>query len=66
MRAEFAGQYQVVCLVIEEGDTFEDVMNYPQLDEAMVTHDGIEYCVRFPGRPQELYTSEALRRSFQV
>lgn len=64
MRTEFAEQYGKCCVVIEGTESFDDVAEKCTLDEA--THDdGEDICfvVRFPGRPQELYTAQGLRRS---
>lgn len=64
MRTEFAQQYNVPCVVLFGGETFEEVTARCRLDEA-IFDDGEDECyvLRFPGRPQELYTAQALRRS---
>lgn len=64
MRFEFAEQYRTACVVIEDGDTFASVMQHHDITDCFYD-DGNEWviCVRFPGRPQELYTEDALRRS---
>lgn len=66
MRVEFAEQYSVPCVVIEGTETFEEVEEKCSVSDALY-FDGEEYCmvVQFPGRPQELYTGEALRRSLR-
>lgn len=64
MRFEFAEQYNCVCVVIEPGDTAEAVIQAAFDNEAVYLEEDEYYpCVRFPGRPQEIYTVEALRRS---
>lgn len=64
MKFEFAEQYKCVCVVIEPGDTAEAVIQAAFDTDAVYLEEG-EYCpcVRFPDRPQEIYTVEALRRS---
>jgi hypothetical protein len=64
MKVEFSEQYSVPCVVIDGTETFDEVETKCSADEALF-FDGEEYCmvVQFPGRPMELYTGEALRRS---
>lgn len=64
VRYEFAEQWSIPCVVIQPGDTAEHVIKLATEAEATY-HDGEDtnYCVRFPDRPQELYTEEALRGS---
>ena len=64
VRYEFAPQWNIPCVVIQPGDTAEHVIKLAI--EAEATYfDGEDrnYCVRFPDRPQELYTEEALQGS---
>lgn len=66
MRVEFAEQYGRPCLVIEGTEPFEEVI-MGAYDAEATFNDGEDECliVQFPGRPQELYTEEALRRSLR-
>jgi len=67
MRYEFAEQYKIVCVVIQPGDTADKVIQDAIENDAVLVDESDEqddeYCVRFPGRPQELYTARALKRS---
>jgi len=64
VRYEFAEQWNIPCVVIQPGDTAEHVIKL-SIEAEATYFDGEDtnYCVRFPDRPQELYTEEALRRS---
>lgn len=64
MKVEFAEQYNIPCVVLEGTETPDEAVW--AIAEAEATYwDGEDdlCCVRFPDRPQELYTEEALRRS---
>lgn len=67
MRFEFAEQYGTACVVIEKEDTYAALMTHRDITDCFYD-DGEDrlVCVRFPGRPQELYTQEALRRSMPM
>lgn len=61
MKIKWSDEYMTNCIVIEEGDQAEDVI------ETAVTEDcfydeGDEICCNFRGF-SELYTEEAIRRS---
>lgn len=64
MKVEFAEQYNVPCVVLEGTETPDEAVWAVENAEA-IYWDGEDdlCCVRFPDRPQELYTEEALRRS---
>jgi hypothetical protein len=64
MRFAFAEQYNIVCVVIDAGDTAAEVIA-AAIKNSATYFDGEDecYCVQFPDRPQELYTDVALRRS---
>lgn len=64
MRAEFADQYSRVCLALDGTETPDQVITRAHDDEATY-FDGEDVCLvlRFPNRPQELYTESAVRRS---
>lgn len=65
-RYEFAEQYSCVCIIANEDDTAESLINDAIENEATY-FDGEDtcVCVRFPGRPQELYTENAIERTFK-
>lgn len=66
IRFEFAEQYSVVCIIIKEDDTADDIINLAiENDATFFDGEDLCYCVRFPDRPQELYTASALRRSLK-
>ena len=67
MRTEFAEQYSKCCVVIDGTESADDVIAKCFDDEATF-FDGEDSCfvVQFPGRPQELYTENALRGSLPV
>lgn len=64
MSCQFAEQYQKPCIRLEGGECFEEVVMFA-LDCDATYNDGEDDCyvIQFPGRPQELYTEQALRRS---
>lgn len=66
MRVEFAEQYGVPCLVLEGTENADDVIERAHRDEATF-FDGEDVCLvlRFPDRPQELYTEQSLRGSLK-
>src|ERR1700743_2694315 len=67
MKAKFAEQYGRVCLVIDGTEDADEVIERAHADEATY-NDGEDVClvIRFPDRPQELYTEDALRRSLRA
>lgn len=68
MKMEYAEQYNCVCVVVEIGDTADEVMNAARENEAIYYEDGPEdecFCVRLPNRPQEIYTERSLKGSIK-
>lgn len=68
MRFEFAEQYNCVCIRLDGSEIWTADALISVCHEYEATYDdGEDICfiVQFPGRPQELYTEEALRRSFK-
>lgn len=62
----FAEQYSKPCVVVEDGDDADAIIDRCWDDEATFWDGESECCVvQFPGRPPELYTSEAVRRSLK-
>jgi len=64
MKAEFADQWNIVCIAVDGTEKADDIIERCIRDEA--TYDDGEdvlMCVQFPGRPQELYTQAAVIRS---
>lgn len=64
MKVEFAEQYSRPCLVLDGTEDAYAVIAAAWVAEA-VYNDGEDDCLvlRFPDRPQELYTEQAVRRS---
>ena len=68
MRFEFAEQYSRVCVMLDNSDvrhvTADELVRVCH-DNECTYNDGEDVClvISFPGRPQELYTEEAARRS---
>jgi hypothetical protein len=67
MSCQFAEQYSKPCIRLEGGETFDEVSEFAYECEATY-FDGEDECfvIQFPGRPQELYTEEALRGSLRL
>lgn len=64
MRVDYALQYRCACVRIEPGDTFAEVLNECIKEGALCYWEGEEdLVVQFPGRPQEVYSKDALWRS---
>lgn len=64
VKAEYAAQYNCSCILVELGDTFEAVLEECIEHGATCDWEGAEdYVVQLPGRPQEVYSREALQRS---
>lgn len=65
MRVEFAEQYGVPCLVLDDIDLTENaevIILKAYLDEATYWDgEDTNLVLQFPGRPMELYTENALR-----
>ena len=74
MKIEFADQYKICCVVLDGTETAADVIRKAEESEAFIIEcvdreteeTEMFYCVRFPGRPPELYTADALYRSLRV
>lgn len=66
MNITFAEQYGTPCIEVGPQDTFEGVESAARASAATY-HDGEDECLvlRFPGRPPELYTVEAAKRSIR-
>ncbi len=65
-RYEFATQFGCVCVVVKENDTARSLID-DAIENKATFFDGEEnlMCVRFPGRPQEVYTERAIGRTFE-
>lgn len=60
MTVEFADQYKRPCLVLDGTESGSDVIERAYRDEAIYREDDEDcFVVRFPGRPQEIYTETA-------
>lgn len=67
MKVEYAAQYNSACILVEPGDTFEAVLEECLEHGATCDWEGEEdYVVQLPGRPQEVYSREVLRRSLSA
>ncbi len=70
MTTEFARQYKCSCVVLDGTEDPDDVLDqaiaagavYEEHDESG-TED--QLCLRFPGRPQELFTERAMRAFYK-
>ena len=64
MSCQFSEQYNKPCIRLEGGESYDEVAEFAYECEATYD-DGEDECfvIEFPGRPQELYTADALRRS---
>lgn len=67
IHVEFADQYGKCCLVLTGNEDPDLAIDQAYEDEA-IFNDGEDdlVVVRFPGRPQEVYTQDALRRSLKT
>lgn len=68
MKTEFAEQYGVPCLVLDGTERPIDVYDRAMKDGAWFWEPGEDEAslvLRYPGRPQELYTVEAIKRSYR-
>lgn len=61
---EYCEQFNCTCIVVDKNDDAYDVIETAKVLGATY-FDGEEelLCVRFPGRPQELYSEMAVIRS---
>jgi hypothetical protein len=67
VKVEYAEQYRCACILIEPGDTYEDVVNACWDNRAICDWEGEDdYVVQFPDRPQEVYSADALQRSLKA
>lgn len=70
MKSGYATQYHKHCIVLEVGDTIEDIIeraiNKDALYQEGPDEEDIAFVVQFPGRPKELYSETALRRSMPI
>ena len=65
MRIAYAEQFKTASVVIEEGDNnAAEIIQEAEQNDAVYDADDHYLVVRFPGRPDETYTEEALRRTF--
>lgn len=68
MKIEMAEQYGVPCVVLDGTEAASEVICFARESEAIYYEDGPDdecFVVQLPGRPQELYTENALRRSLE-
>ena len=66
---DYAPQYNTPCVLLEPLQYDADqIIDYAKRIGAVFLEDpeSICYVIQFPGRPQELYTEEALRRSLRL
>jgi hypothetical protein len=68
MKRGFAGQYNTPCVIIEEGDDFQTVIDECEnigayFQEGPDDYEDQVFVVQFPGRPKEVYSRNALKRS---
>lgn len=63
----YAEQYGTPSVVIEQGDEDpEEIIELAEENGAVLEADDHYLVVRFPGRPDEVYTERALRGSFPI
>lgn len=67
LTTDYSPQYKVPCVLIAGADphTAGEIIEFARLIGAVYEDepDSLCYVVQFPGRPQELYTDAAIRRS---
>ena len=69
MRLGYARQYEKSCIIVEEGDLPEKVIERAEIQGAVywegpeTNPDNKSYVVRLPGRPDELYSKRVLMNS---
>lgn len=67
MHLIFASQYNTPCVVVEDGDTAQQVIDRCWDAEAARDVDGVEFCVQLrPDVGPELWTERSLRRSLEA
>jgi hypothetical protein len=61
---EYCEQFDCMCLVLDKTEDADEVIETAKCEGA-IYFDGEKelLCVKFPGRPQELYSETAIRRS---
>lgn len=72
MKTMWSDQYKKGCVVVEAGDTLDEIIEKAKDNDAFY-FDGEDECfvISFEDKPErlvgpELYTEEALRRSFKA
>lgn len=64
MHLTCSAQYGMACVVAEDGDTAQHVIDYCRDAGAWREVDGVEFCVQLrPDVGPELWTERSLRRS---
>jgi len=68
MRVGYAPQYDRPCIVVDEGETTDVIIDKADFEGASFEEEPGKwvYVVLFPGRFPELYTKEALERSLPI
>jgi hypothetical protein len=66
MQEGYATQYRTPCVIVEDGDTADEVVDFAR-DISAVTYEGQEEVLVIELRPgiQECYSERALRSSMQ-
>jgi hypothetical protein len=66
MRVGYAEQWSTASVIVEEGDRDADaIVEMAEENDAFHTADERYLVIRFPGRSDECYTEDALRRSIR-
>ena len=67
MKVTYAEQYQTACITLEGNEAPDDVIEKALDAGATFQEEPGEDCyiLQFPGRPKELYTESAIRRSLK-
>jgi hypothetical protein len=68
MRLGYAEQYEKACIIVDENDSVEDIIEYAEFNDALYYEgpDPVDdkcFVVQLAGRPKELYTEQSLKRS---
>lgn len=67
MFVDEAGQWQIPCIVLEEGDTADAVIKRCRQVGAVTHDDGEQFCVFIRERVgPEMWTESALRRALPI
>lgn len=62
----YSAQFNTACVVAEDGDTAQEVIDHCWDSGSMREVDGVEYCVQIrPDAGPELWTERSLRRSLE-